>query len=84
MTELESKGDQAGAAITNAAPATIPAAALDSIRKLAGRKGLAESDLLALAGKPLDTLTVDEANALAAKVSAHKKPAAADEGRPFE
>lgn len=74
-----SKSD-AGTAAT-----TMPAAALDSIRRLGERKGLDDSGLEQLAGVDfggLSTLTTDQANELVAKVQAYVKPED-DPGRPF-
>lgn len=63
---------------------TIPAAALRSIRSQGDKKGLRDPELKAMAdGKPLESLTIDEGNAVLAKVSAYVKPED-DEGRPFE
>jgi hypothetical protein len=53
--------------------ATIPAAALDYIRRLGERKGLTDVELRALAhGKALDSLTITEANELTAAVTKHE------------
>jgi hypothetical protein len=51
---------------------TIPPAALASLRDYAVRKGLDDDWLVAQAGKPLDTLTEAESQALTTAVTAHK------------